>query len=45
MYSLRHDYLSILAEGYGAGLHVQHAGDVVSLCVAGQRKRLLAVVV
>lgn len=37
--------LSVFAEGHCASLHVQDAGDVVALCVAGQRERLLPVVV
>ncbi len=38
-------HLSVLAKGHSPGLHVQHTGDVVSLCVAGQREGLLSIMV
>ena len=42
---MRPSYLSVLAEGYGAGVHVEHTCDVVALREAGQGERLLTVVV
>lgn len=38
-------HLSILAKGHSPRLHVQHTGDVVSLCVAGQREGLFSIMV
>lgn len=38
-------HLSVLAEGDGPRLHVQDAGDEVSLGEAAERQRLLAVVI
>lgn len=38
-------HLSVLAEGDGSGLHVQDAGDEVSLSEAAERQRLLPVVI
>lgn len=38
-------HLSILAERDGSGLHVEDAGDEVSLSEAAERQRLLPVVI
>ena len=38
-------HLSVLAKGDGSGLHVQDAGDEVSLREAAERQCLLSVVI